>query len=170
MNHIYIETNFPIENYKEELLWEYQTLKESATEYLFKNENFQWPSHSNYYILSNGIPIAQKVADTFKEMYDIKCYPRYYILKPGFVLDIHKDDGTQAAFNYLLSDDNDPIIYSIDDVEYEILYSKGLLNLQEYHRVPQTSSERILLKLSIYDYSFEECKRKIYDNENSNLR
>lgn len=169
MNHLYIRTKFPIENFKEELLQEYLALKDNATEYLFKTDSIQWPSHSNYYILSNNIPVAQKVADVFTKTYDIKCYPRYYILKPGFVLDRHKDDGTQAAFNYLLSDANDPIIYSIAGEEYEIMYSKGLLNLQQYHRVPQSSNERILLKLSIYDYSFEECKRKISEYENSNL-
>lgn len=170
MNNVYIETSFPVENFKKDLILEYNSLKDNAEKYLFENDVIQWPSHHNYFIISKNIPVAQTVANYFKEIYDIECYPRYYILKKGFVLDIHKDDGTQAAFNYLISDTNDPVIYLIDDVEIEISYKKGLLNLQEFHRVPLASCERVLLKLSIYDYSFEDCKRKILNHENSNLR
>lgn len=170
INSLYLETLFPVENFNTYLLDEYNAIKEASKLYLFKNDTIQWPSHSNYRIISEDIPIAQLVADKFKEIYDITCYPRYYILKKGFMLDIHKDEGTLAAFNYLLYDDNDPVFYHINDDILSIKYKKGLLNLQEFHSVPIVEKERVLLKLSIYDYSFEECRRKIEDYENSNLR
>lgn len=170
MDTVYFKTFFPVENFKNSLLEEYNNVKNTAELYLYKSDIIQWPSHSNYYIISKDIPVAQSVADKFKELYSIECFPRYYILKEGFVLDIHKDAGTQASFNYLLSEENDPIVYRINGKDIEISYKKGLLNLQELHSVPPTRNERILLKLSIYDYTFETCKQKVMDYENSNIR
>ena len=167
---LYLQTSFPVEDFKDDLLQEYNRLKDKSKLYLFKSKTVQWPSHSNYRIISDNIPIAQSVADKFKEMYDIVCYPRYYILNKGFMLDIHKDDGTLAAFNYLLSDINDPINYHINNDVLELVYNKGLVNLQELHSVPVVNEVRLLLKMSIYDQSFEECKTRIEKYENSNLR
>lgn len=163
----YIETSFPVENYTDLLLDEYESKKIDAKVYQFVNI---WPSHNRYHIISEDIPVAQLVADKFKEMYDIVCFPRYYILDKGFVLDIHKDSGTQASFNYLLSDNNDPLEFYQNGNKTDLSYKKGLLNLQVTHAVPKSNNIRILLKLSIYNYSFEECKKKIIEYENSNIR
>ena len=170
MEYVYYESKFDIEKYKDALLQEYLVKKDDAELYLYEEGNFRWPSHSNYYIISKDIPVAQSVAEEFKEIYGIECFPRYYILNKGFILDEHKDAGTQASFNYILSEGNDPLIFCFGNEEIEIEYTKGLLNLQKTHRVPRSNNKRVVLKLSIYDHTYEECKRKMKDYENSNLR
>lgn len=165
----YLETSFPIEDFKDSLLNEYESKKSEASIYQF-TESVVWPSHTNYYLLKENIPVAQSVADKFKELYGIECLPRYYVLNKGFILDVHRDDGTQASFNYLLSDDNDPLEFYVNDVKTDLIYKKGLLNLQVPHAVPESKNTRILLKLSIYGHTFDECKQKIEEYENSNIR
>ena len=162
----YFETQFPIDEFAVSLIDEYENKKGNANVYQIVN----WPSHSQYYLLKEDIPIAQAVADKFKELYGIECFPRYYVLDKGYVLDVHRDAGTQVSFNYLLSDDNDPLEFFVNNNKIDLIYKKGLLNLQIPHAVPESKNIRILLKLSIYDYSFEECKQKILDYENSNIR
>jgi|TARA_B110000908_G_scaffold47914_1_gene58490 hypothetical protein len=170
MEHVYYETNFNVEEYRNDLLQEYLGNKDNAELYQYESGNIRWPMHSHYSIISKNIPVAQTVADKFEQQYGIKCYPKYYILDKGYILDAHKDAGTQASFNYILSEDNDPLIFTLGIEDVDIEYSKGLLNLQQIHRVPQSKNKRIILKLSIYDDTFSVCKRKIKDYENSNLR
>lgn len=166
---VYYKTNFPIEDYHTALLEEFEKIKEEAGVYQFKMPGISWPSHENYFLVKDNIPIAESVAQKFKELYSIEAHPRYYILSKGFHLDWHADDGTQAAFNYLITETNDPVLYRIDGNEHVVEYKKGLLNLQELHSVPETTDERVLLKLSIYNDTFEKCKEKIIAYETSNI-
>ena len=167
---IYYKTDFPIEEYHTDLLNELESIRQQADIYQFRLFEIRWPSHENYFLVKDNIPIAESIAKRFKDMYNIDAHPRYYILLKGFELDTHVDEGTLAAFNYLISDENDPLVYFPDTRKININYKKGLVNLQMPHMVPKTVNERVLLKLSIYNNTFEECKEKILAYETSNIR
>ena len=83
--------------------------------------------------------------------------PRFFYQKSNFSLKPHKDFGTQCGVNILLSDD--PVPINIEGVDYH--YSQALINLQKEHSVVNDSKERVLLKFSIPDKSFEEVANEI---------
>ena len=83
--------------------------------------------------------------------------PRFFYQKSNFSLKPHKDFGTQCGVNILLSDD--PVPINIEGVDYH--YSQALINLQKEHSVVNDSKERVLLKFSIPDKSFEQVSKEI---------
>ena len=83
--------------------------------------------------------------------------PRFFYQKSNFNLKPHKDFGTQCGVNILLSDD--PVPINIEGVDYH--YSQALINLQKEHSVVNDSKERVLLKFSIPDKSFEQVASEI---------
>jgi hypothetical protein len=96
---------------------------------------------------------AIDITNEFKNMFEIKeCKPRFYIQEAGFSLGFHKDRNTLCSFNFILSDDPDPINFR----GYSVNYTQGLLNTQVDHAVLSTKNKRILFKISVFDKSFEE--------------
>ena len=83
--------------------------------------------------------------------------PRFFYQKSNFSLKPHKDFGTQCGVNILLSDN--PVPINIEGVDYH--YSQALINLQKEHSVVNDSKERVLLKFSIPDKSFEQVASEI---------
>ena len=94
--------------------------------------------------------------------------PRFYYMKPHMVLPLHVDLNTQCSFNFILTDNPAPI--EIEGVDY--FYTQALLNTTKQHTVFNTSEERVLLKLSILNQSYENILRSIpkefKDEENNN--
>lgn len=96
------------------------------------------------------------------EMYKIRLgisdiRPRYYIQKNTFTLPWHKDRGTQCSLNFVLGG-SAPI--SFRDGNYH--YKYAILDTQEEHAVfhSKESENRVLLKLSVFDCSFEETVKR----------
>ncbi len=46
-------------------------------------------------------------------------------------------------------------------IVHQQAYDKALLNLQELHSVPKSSTGRIILKFSVFDESYEDVLKKI---------
>ena len=86
----------------------------------------------------------------------IICKPRFFWLAPNTILGKHKDVSTLCSVNFILSDDIAPI--TIEGVDYT--YSQALLNVQRFHNVINGPEERVLLKLSVFDHTFDELYNK----------
>lgn len=89
--------------------------------------------------------------------FEIECKPRFYFQAPGFNLPEHVDTDTECSINFVLSDDPAPITFA----DGQVLYKQALLNTKVPHAVFNGSEERILLKLSITNYTFEQMAQRI---------
>lgn len=78
--------------------------------------------------------------------------PRFYFQDPDSFLDWHTDINTLCSVNMVLSKDPAPISFRDGDM----FYHQALLNTTIPHAVKNGKSERILLKISIFDQTFEE--------------
>lgn len=98
---------------------------------------------------------SKEVADAFAKLVQSNDYQaRFYRQAPGYFLDFHKDYGTQCSLNVLLSENADPITFESGDVSYRT----ALLNTQALHAVKNTTTTRILFKVSIMDRTYDEVK------------
>ena len=99
-----------------------------------------------------------KITQYFKSMFDVNIDPRYLKQHANAEVPMHSDNGTQTCINILLSDNFGPITFEdIGDVQYEC----ALINVSKRHAVKKHIEERLLLKLSIFDKSYEECYNRL---------
>ena len=99
--------------------------------------------------------------------FNIEGKPRYYWMKPHAVIPEHVDNGTQCSLNFVLTDNASPI--TINDMQY--YYTAILLNTTIPHSVINNEYERIMLKISIFNESYEDLAKRIkyrYD-QNRNI-
>lgn len=83
--------------------------------------------------------------------------PRIYWLEPNVILPEHVDHNTTCSLNFILSENPAPV--TIEGVDY--MYSQCLLNTTKSHSVKNNDSERILLKISIFDKTYEQIAELI---------
>jgi hypothetical protein len=142
-----IHLNYPIN--KDILLLESDKARESAK---------PWEGGNDYKIEDWLVSYytSDYIEKIMKEL-NIVGKPRFFYQKSNFSLKPHKDFGTQCGVNILLSDD--PVPINIEGVDYH--YSQALINLQREHSVVNDSKERVLLKFSIPDKSFEQVASEI---------
>ena len=96
-----------------------------------------------------------EISNYLKDYFQCKdCRPRFYIQEAGVSIPFHKDRGTLCSFNFLLSDQLDPISFK----DRTVTYRTALLNTSIDHAVINPKSKRILFKVSIFDKSFDEIK------------
>ena len=159
----YIQTNFPIEKYHDEIVREFNNLKTFKKFTVHKNT--VWPYHGMYNVARledvKKAYTLKFIEQEFYQMYGIKSKGRYLELSEGYELPPHIDTTTKCAFNYVIEGDS-PIIF--DDDNHILDYKKGLINVSLRHSVPLSKISRKLLKLSISDHTFEEVKDAITRN------
>lgn len=81
--------------------------------------------------------------------------PRFYRQEANTEVPPHCDIGTKCAINIILSDNYGPIQFT----GYEpMTYKCALLDTTKEHSVPPYPEERMLLKFSIFDVTFDEAK------------
>ena len=68
---------------------------------------------------------------------------------------MHSDINTKCCINIILSKDSAPIVF--EDIG-EVTYKCALLNITKRHMVPAFHLERLLLKFSIFDKTYEEAR------------
>lgn len=95
----------------------------------------------------------EKLMDDF----EVKGKPRFYWTAPNSVIPEHVDNGTTCSLNFILSKDPAPITFNGNDY----FYSQVLLNTTIPHSVTNGAEERILLKISIFDETFEHLAERI---------
>lgn len=89
--------------------------------------------------------------------FEIEGKPRFYWTAPNSVIPEHVDNGTQCSLNFILSEDPAPISFSGENYVYE----QVLLNTTIPHSVTNGPIERILLKISIFDETYEQLSARI---------
>lgn len=90
------------------------------------------------------------------EGYDIR--PRYVRCKAGGCFPPHKDEGTLAAVNHLLTEPNAPLIIGEDKYQYKT----AVFNTQLDHAIYNEGyDDRVIIKLSFFDLSYEDVVAKL---------
>jgi len=108
----------------------------------------------------NGWLIGHHTSDYIKQIMDdlgIDGKPRFYWLMPDEQIPEHVDNGTKCSVNIVLTDHAAPITIEGKDYEYQTV----LLNTQVPHSVQNNSHERIMLKISIFDETYEQLSKRI---------
>ena len=82
--------------------------------------------------------------------------PRFYRQEKNTHVPMHADVNTKCCINVILSEKAAPIVF--EDIG-EVNYKCALLNITKRHMVPKFKDERLLLKFSIFDKTYEEVKR-----------
>lgn len=98
-------------------------------------------------------------ADLLMDYFGVKGEAKYYTVKKGSDFDLHVDTLPLCSINVLLSGNPAPVY--IGGKNY--LYRNCVLNIKQPHGVFMNDEERILFKISIFDYTFEEVKKKVYE-------
>ena len=86
--------------------------------------------------------------------------PRYYVQEKGSSVPFHRDMNTECSLNIILSNRAGPILF--EDIG-EVVYRCALLNTTQRHGVPKFKTERLLLKFSIFDRTYEEVRKGLRD-------
>ena len=112
-------------------------------------------------------PLLKELSENISKKYNCDARARYYWLKPKRQLWWHVDTGTQCSLNYVINGNPSKILIADEDLKgpppkhyEEFTYSSALLNTTKYHTVPNNvNQERILLKISIFDKTYEEMAK-----------
>ena len=83
----------------------------------------------------------------------VKASPRFYKQHANHEVPEHRDVDTLCCVNILLTDDNAPVHFSGHG---DFRYHCALLDVTQPHRVDPWPHERHLLKMSIFDRTYEE--------------
>ena len=89
--------------------------------------------------------------------FDVVGKPRFYWLEPFAEIPEHVDNDTQCSINLILTQDPAPI--RIQGKEF--YYTQALLDTTVPHAVVNGPKERIMLKISIFDQTYEMLRDRI---------
>ena len=89
--------------------------------------------------------------------FEIEGSPRFYWLEPFATIPQHVDNGTQCSINLIQTENPAPI--TVDGVDYT--YRQALLDTTLPHSVKNGDTERIMLKISIFDETYESLSARI---------
>ena len=148
-----IHLNYPLD--KPKILSRIQQLKQSSESYSDPRGTLDY-----WKIARSYDPVFLDIMDDFL----VFGKPRIYWLEPNVVLPEHVDHNTTCSLNFILSEDPAPI--TIGGKDY--FYRQCLLNTTIPHSVTNTSKERILLKISLFDVSYEDVVSLIPDQYKEN--
>ena len=95
--------------------------------------------------------------ETVLRDFEVSGSPRFYWLEPFATIPQHIDNGTQCSINLILTENPAPI--TIEGVDYT--YQQALLNTTLPHSVTNGDVERIMLKISIFDETYESLSARI---------
>jgi hypothetical protein len=126
----------------------------------YKDPRYPKLNIDNWKISKFNNGYLQQIIDDF----EVKGSPRFYWLKENTYLPIHVDNGTTCSINFILTEDAAPVRFN--DVDY--FYKQALLNTMVPHSVLNKGSERILLKISIANETYEELANRIKFKKNTN--
>jgi len=142
---------------KEKLLEEAATIDYKPFESGFNDGNWfdyapTWkqakvPNHKNF---SEVIRLNNFIKNKIDSI-DIR--PRFYKQQSNTEVPKHVDINTKCSINIILSDAYGPVVFRKQDPKF---YQCAILNTTIEHSVPAYNKERILLKFSIFDKSFDE--------------
>jgi hypothetical protein len=91
------------------------------------------------------------------EDFGVQGSPRFYWQEPNSILPMHVDNNTTCSINFVLTDNPSPV--TVEDNDY--VYEQAVLNTTKLHGVKTNGEERVLLKISIFDESYEDLIKRI---------
>ena len=100
---------------------------------------------------------TDKHIDKIMHDFEVDGSPRFYWLEPFGYIPQHVDNGTQCSINLIISENPAPI--TVAGVDYT--YRQALLNTALPHSVRNGEDERIMLKISIFDETYESLSARI---------
>ena len=80
----------------------------------------------------------------------------YYLQEAGHEVPWHKDDGPLCSLNLLIKG-TAPIRFEDEDIYYECMLFDSTIR----HMVPATDIDRLILKMSVLDRSYEDVKNDL---------
>jgi len=90
---------------------------------------------------------------------------RYYLLTKGVEVPVHVDNNVLCSINFLLGSKHEPIVYP----DYgNFKYKYAIIDTTKPHAVPASKHDRLMLRLSIKDKSYEEIVSQ-YEARLSNI-
>lgn len=135
------------------LLKESKIAKKTASKYGKGDPRMDGNVMDNWLISKHTSEYIEKIMDDF----EVLGKPRFYWLEPNSHLIEHVDYNTTCGLNFILSSDIAPVTFQ--GVDY--YYKSALLNTQIPHSVTNGKEERLLLKISIFNETFEELSSRI---------
>ncbi len=127
-------------------LWETANqLRSQATNYVDPRIN---QTIKNWLTVRHTSPYIEKIILDF----GVGGSPRFYWLAPNSRLNTHVDNGTKCSINLILNDSPAPVTI----LNTDMYYTQALLNTSLPHSVTNGPEERVLLKISIFDKTFDE--------------
>lgn len=119
------------------------------------NDNRYTRIFSEYKSIQINNSYTQKIMNDF----NVNAKAKIYYQQPNYYLPMHMDNQTLCSLNFIIGDSEDlaPITFETGNV----VYKQALLNTQRKHSVFNGSKERILLKFSIFDSSFEQVAKTL---------
>ena len=103
-------------------------------------------------------PEVHRLKKMIETLTDSIIKPRYYVQAKGSSVPFHRDQNTECSINIVLSNRAGPILF--EDIG-EIVYRCALLNTTQRHSVPEFKTERLLLKYSIFDKTYQDVRKKL---------
>ena len=104
--------------------------------------------------------IGHYTSDYIKQMmqdFGVEGKPRFYWLEPFAEIPEHIDNDTTCSLNFIITENPAPII--IEGKEY--FYKQALLNTTKLHGVKNSSEQRVMLKVSIFNETYESLSKRI---------
>ena len=80
---------------------------------------------------------------------------RFFVQGADMDLDWHTDHVTVASINFVLEGNHSPIEFKDGSYNYEC----ALLDVSKFHRVIKSNEDRLILKCTIRDKTYDECKK-----------
>ena len=149
MSELFVRLNYPLD--KELLLESARRAREFSKPYT--DARYPGLQMDTWHIGHYTDEHIEKIMSDF----ELEGKPRFYWTAPNSVIPEHVDNGTQCSLNFILSEDPAPISFS--GVDY--VYEQVLLNTTIPHSVTNGPIERILLKISIFDETYEQLSARI---------
>lgn len=135
----------------DELKAEAEKAKLSAQAY----QDSRWPGWSaDDWLIAHHSSV---LIDTIMDDFNVNGKARFYWLEAGSQINTHCDRDTLCSLNFILSEDPAPI--TICGIDYQ--YRSALLDTTKPHSVQNGKDERLLLKISIFDYTFKKTLNRI---------
>lgn len=141
--------NYPLD--KDRLLVLADSIKDKANPYT--DSRYPDAVLDTWLILKHTDDYIEKIMDDF----GVVGSPRFYWQEPNSVLPMHVDNNTTCSINFVLTDNPAPV--TVEDVDY--VYEQAVLDTTRLHGVNTNDEERILLKISIFDESYEDLVKRI---------
>jgi len=140
---------------KKLLLQQANKAKESATGYT--DSRYPDMKLSDWKIGHYTSPYIEQIMKDF----GVSGKPRFYWMEPFANVPTHIDNGTQCSLNFILTENAAPIKIGPLGIGQMYRYQAALLNTTVPHSVVNNHHERIMLKISIFDETYEEIDTRI---------